>query len=89
MVGYIAIGAPNPLLQNYTEWCEICQRWWHAMHNYTMLNKYQKTNHTPFREFYKIVGHDRKKCRALYLIREKSSNVYRMKEEEASQNVAP
>ena len=61
MEGYTTTGAPNLLSYNHMQWCEICETWGCVTHSYTMLNKYQKTDHTPFCEFFMFVGHDVKK----------------------------
>ena len=62
MEGYTLIRVLNLFPWNCVQWCEICQTWGHTTHNFTMLNKYQNTDHIPFFEFYNFVGNDVKNC---------------------------
>jgi hypothetical protein len=78
-VQYLAVGAPNPLPGG--GYYEICKKWGHHPTECPLLQKYQSTPKNLFCNFCKSVGHEEKDCRAFDLLRERTSDIYRIQEE--------
>jgi hypothetical protein len=78
-VQYLKNGAPNPLAGG--GYCEICNTWGHCPPNYPMLQKYQSMPRNLFCKFFKSIGHKENDFQAFDLLRERTSYVYRIQEE--------
>jgi hypothetical protein len=78
-VQYLAVGAPNPLPGG--GYCEICKKWGHHPTECPLLQKYQSTPKNLFCNFCKSVGHEEKDCHVFDLLRERTSDMYRIQEE--------
>jgi hypothetical protein len=78
-VQYLVVGAPNPLPGG--GYCEICKKWGHHPTECPLLQKYQSTPKNLFCNFCKSVGHEEKDCRVFDLLRECTSDIYRIQEE--------
>lgn len=76
---YLATGAPNPIHSGGGVWCEICRTMGHHPTVCPLLHKYQSTARSLFCNFCQSVGHDETNCRALDLMRERTSDAYRVK----------
>jgi hypothetical protein len=79
-VQYLAAGVPNPLPTG-GPWCEICKTHRHDPYHCPMMQKYKTVPKSSYCSFFKSVGHDDKDCRTLELMRERTSDTYRMQEE--------
>jgi hypothetical protein len=77
----LATGALNPLPGG--GYYEICKKWGHHPIECPLLHKYQSTPIKSFSNFCKLVGHDEKDHRAFNLMREHTSDMYKIKEEHA------
>jgi hypothetical protein len=82
---YLVTGALNPLLGG--GYCEICKKWGHHPTECPLLQKYQSTPKNLFCNFCKSVGHEEKDCRAFDLMREHTSDMYRIQEENVAAEV--
>jgi hypothetical protein len=71
--------APNPLPGGGC--CEICKKWGHHPTECPLLYKYYSTTRNLFFNFCKSFRHEEKDCRAFDLMRERTSDMYRIKEE--------
>jgi hypothetical protein len=80
---YMATGAPNPL-EGGVGYCEICKTWGHHPTAFPLLQKYQSTPKNLFCNFCKSVGHDEKYCHTFDLMREHTSDAYKIQEENVS-----
>jgi hypothetical protein len=76
---YLATKAPNPLPGR--GYYEICKKWGHHPTEFLLLQKYQSTPRNLFCKFFKPIGHEEKDCRAFDLMREKTSDMYKIQEE--------
>jgi hypothetical protein len=80
---YMETGVSNPFLFGpQMKWCKICRQWSHVPPCFPMLEKYQKTHHTPFCEFYKSMGHDVNNSRSLQLMQDHTLDVFWVQEEQ-------
>jgi hypothetical protein len=76
---YLEVGASNPLPRG--GYCEICKKWGHHPTECSLLHKYQSTPNNLFCNFCKFVGHEEKDCPVFDLLRERTSYMYRIQEE--------
>jgi hypothetical protein len=77
---YMETGMPNSLPQGGL-WCEICKKPGHDSYYYMMMQKYQIVPKNSYCTFCKSMGHDDKDCRTMELMRERTSNAYRVQVE--------
>jgi hypothetical protein len=85
---YLEMGALNPLSRG--GYCEICKKWGHHPTECTLLYKYQSTPRNLFCNFCKLVGHEEFFFRVFDLMRECTSDMCRIKEENvAEKGVVP
>jgi hypothetical protein len=75
----MAAGMPNPLLIGGL-WFEICKKLGHDPYHYPMMQKYQIVPKSSYCNFCKSVVHDDKDCRMMDLMRERTSEAYRVQE---------
>jgi hypothetical protein len=54
-----------------------------------MIHKYQTVPKSSYCNFFKLVGHDDKDCRTMDLMRERTSDAYRVQLEMMTGQVAP
>jgi hypothetical protein len=73
------IGETNPL-EGGVRYCEICKTWGHHPTACPLFHKYQSIPNNLFCNFFKYVGHDEKDCCVFDLMRECTSDVYRIQE---------
>lgn len=73
----MAIGMPNPLPQGGL-WCEIYKKLGHDPYHCMMMQKYQTVPMNSYCTFCKSVGHDDKDYRTMELMRERTSDAYRV-----------
>jgi hypothetical protein len=78
-VQYLGTGASNPLPGE--GYCEICKKWDHHSIDYPLLQKYQSTPRNVFCNFCKSMRLDEKDCRTFNLMREHTSYMYMILEE--------
>jgi hypothetical protein len=76
---YVAIRVLNPLPGG--GYCGICKKWGHHPTKFPLLHKYQNTLRNLFCNFCKSVGHEEKDCCTFDLMREHTSDMYNIKEE--------
>jgi hypothetical protein len=76
----MAAGMSNPLPPGGL-WCEICKKLGHDPYHCTMMQKYQTVPKSSYCTFYKSVGHIDKYCRTMDLMRERTSDAYRVQAE--------
>jgi hypothetical protein len=84
-VQYLATGASNPLSGG--EYYEIFKKWGHHPTNNPLLQNYQSTPKILFCNFLKFVGHEEKDCHMFNLMRECTSDMYRIQEENVAAEV--
>jgi hypothetical protein len=72
-------GAPNPLPRE--GYCKICKKSGHHPNEFPLLQKYQSAPRNLFCNFCKSVGHEEEDYRAFNLMRERTSDMYRIKED--------
>jgi hypothetical protein len=77
---YMETGLPNPFPIGGL-WCEICKTQGHDPYHCPMMQKYQTVPKSSYCNFCKSVGHDDKDCRTMDLMRERTSDTYRVQEE--------
>jgi alpha-acetolactate decarboxylase len=87
-VQYMAAGMPNLLPQGGL-WCEICKKLGHDPYHCTMMQKYQTVPKSSYCTFCKSVGHDDKDCRTMELMRERTSDAYRVQAEMMTGQATP
>jgi hypothetical protein len=87
-VQYMETGVPNPFPTG-GPWCEICKTHGHDPYHCPMMQKYQTVPKSSYCNFCKSVGHDDKDCRTMELMRERTSDTYRVQEEMMTGKVAP
>jgi hypothetical protein len=85
---YMETGMPNPLPQGGL-WCEICKKLGHDPYHCTMMQKYQTVPKNSYCTFCKSVGHDDKDCRTMELMRERTSDAYRVQAEMMTGQATP
>jgi hypothetical protein len=68
---------PNPLPKG-GPWCEICRTHGHDPYHCPMMKKYQTMPKSTFCNFCKSVGHEDKDCRTLEMMKERTSDAYRI-----------
>jgi hypothetical protein len=73
---YLAAGAPNPLPGG--GYYEICKKWGHNPHECQLLQKYQHTPRSLFCSFCKSVGHEDKYFHAFDIMREHTTDMYKI-----------
>jgi hypothetical protein len=71
---------PNPLPIGGL-WCDIFKTHGHDPYHFPMMQKYQTVPKSSYCNFCKSVGHDDKDCRTMDLMRERTSETYRVKAE--------
>jgi hypothetical protein len=81
-------GVPNPFPTG-GPWCDIFKTHGHDPYHCPMMQKYKKVPKSSYFIFCKLVGHDDKDCRTMELMREITSNTYRVKVEMMTVQVAP
>jgi hypothetical protein len=74
------MGAQKPLVEGLG-YCEICNTLGHHPTSFPLLHKYQIPPRNLFCDFCKSIGHDEKDFRAFDLMREHTSYVYIIQEE--------
>jgi hypothetical protein len=74
---YMATGMPHPLPTRGL-WCELCKKPGHDPYHFPMIQKYQTVPKSSYCNFCKLVGHDDKDCPTLDLMRERTSDAYRV-----------
>jgi hypothetical protein len=84
----MSTGMPNPLPQGGL-WCEICKKPGHEFYHCTMMQKYQTVPTNSYCTFFKLVGHDKKDCKTMELMWERTSDTYRVQAEMMLGQVAP
>jgi hypothetical protein len=77
---YLDTGVPNPLPTG-GQWCEISKTHEHDPYHCTMMQNYNIVPKISYCNFFKSVGHDEKDSRTLELMRERTSDTYRVQEE--------
>jgi hypothetical protein len=85
---YMAAGMPNPLPTGGL-WCEICKKPGHDPYHCSMMQKYQTVPKSSYCNFCKSVGHDDKDCRTMELMRERTSDAYRVQAEMMTGQATP
>jgi hypothetical protein len=85
---YMETGVPNPFPTG-GPWCEICKTHGHDPYHCPMMQKYKTVPKSSYCNFCKSVGHDDKDCRTMELMRERTSDTYRVQEEMMTGQVAP
>jgi hypothetical protein len=85
---YLAAGVPNPLPIG-GPWCDICKTHGHDPYHCPMMQKYKTIPKSSYCNFCKSVGHDDKDCRTLELMRERTSDTYRVQAEMMTGKDAP
>jgi hypothetical protein len=71
--------APNPLPRG--GYCEICKKWGNHPTECQLLSKYHSISRNLFCNFCKLVGHEEKDCHVFDLMRECTSYMYKIQEE--------
>jgi hypothetical protein len=71
---------PNPLPTGGL-WREICKKLEHDPYHFPMMHKYQTVLRISYCNFCKSMGHDEKYCRTMDLMRERTSDAYRVQAE--------
>jgi hypothetical protein len=84
----MATGMPNLLPQGRL-WCEICKKPGHDPYHCMMMQKYQTIPKNSYCTFCKSVGHDDKDCRTMELMRERTSDAYKVQAEMIIGQAAP
>jgi hypothetical protein len=74
---YMEIGLENHFPTG-GPWCEIYKTHGHDPYNFPMMQKYQQIPKNSYWNFFKSVGHDDKDCRTIDLMREITSDTYRV-----------
>jgi hypothetical protein len=82
------MGLPNPLPSGGL-WCEICKIEGNDLYHYPMMHKYQTMPKSSYWNFCRLVGHDEKDCRTMELMREGTSNTYRVQVEIMKRQATP
>jgi hypothetical protein len=77
---YLGTRNMNPLPTG-GPWCEICRTHGHDPYHCPMMQKYQTVPKTTFCNFCKSVGHEDKDCRTLEIMKERTSDTYRVQDE--------
>jgi hypothetical protein len=75
------MGVLNPLPGGGGGYCEICKKWGHHPIECPLPQKYQSTPRNLFCNFCKSVEHEEKDCCTFDLMREHTSNMYMIQEE--------
>jgi hypothetical protein len=70
-------------------WCEIFKTHGNDPYHCPMMQKYKTVPKSSYCNFCKSVGHDDKDCRTMELMRERTSDTYRVQEEMMTGQVAP
>jgi hypothetical protein len=74
---YLATRVPNPF-PSRGPWCEICKTHGHGPYHFPIMHKYKTVPKNIYSIFCKSVGHGDRDCRTLELMREKTSDTYRV-----------
>ena len=74
---YMETGLPNPFPSGGL-WCDIYKKQGHDPYHYPMMKKYHIVPKSSYCNFCKSVGHDDKYCRTMDLMRERTSETYRV-----------
>jgi hypothetical protein len=76
---YMEIGVPNPFPPG-GPWCNIFKTYGHDPYHFPMMQKYQTVPKSSYCNLCKLVGHDDKDYRIMELMREITSDTYRVQE---------
>ena len=76
----LGVGIPNSLPIG-GPWCEICRTHGHDPYHYIMMKKYQTLPKSTLCNFCKSMGHEDKDCQTLEMMKERTSDAYRMQDE--------
>jgi hypothetical protein len=68
---------PN-LLSSRQPWCEICRKHGCDPYHCPMMQKYQTIPKSTFCNFFMSVGHEEKDCITLEIMKERTSDAYRV-----------
>jgi hypothetical protein len=85
---YFYTGALNPLVPEGV-YCEICRIVRHHPTACPLMQKYQSTTKNLFCNFCKSMGHDKKECCTLNLMRERITEAYKVQGEEGPEGGVP
>jgi hypothetical protein len=85
---YMATQMPN-MLPIGGLWCEVCKKLGHNPYHYLMIQKYQIVPKSSYFNFCKSVVHDETDCRTMELMRERTSDAYRVQAEMMIGQAAP
>jgi hypothetical protein len=77
---YLVVGFLNPLPIG-GPLCEICRTHGHDPYHFPLMKKYQTIPKSTFYNLCKFVGHEDKDCRTLEIMKERTSDAYRMQVE--------
>ena len=87
---YMSVDAPSPFLAiPKIELCAIRISWGHAPPSFLMLQKYYITTHAPFWEFYKSIRHDVNNCHTLKLMKDNTTDSYRVQGTKETNDLIP
>jgi hypothetical protein len=84
----MATRVPNPFPIGIP-WCNICKTHGHDPYHCPMMKKYQTIPKCSYCNFCKLVGHDDKDCRTMELMRERTSDTYKVQEKMMIGKFAP
>jgi alpha-acetolactate decarboxylase len=87
-VQYMAARMPNSLPTGGL-WCEVYKKPSHGPYHCSMMQKYQTVPKSSYCNFCKSMGHEDKYCITMELMRERTSDAYRVQEEMMTGQVAP
>jgi ribosomal protein S18 len=85
---YMETRMPNPLPTG-GPWCEICKTHGHDPYHCPMMQKYQTVPKNAYCTFCKSVGNDDKDYKTMDLMRERTSDTYRVQAEMMTGKDAP
>jgi hypothetical protein len=85
---YMEIGVPKSFPMR-GPWCEICKTHGYGPYHCPMMQKYQKVPKSSYCNFCKSVRHDDKDCRTMELMREITSDTYRVQAEMMTRQSEP
>ena len=70
----------NPLPKGWP-WCEICRTNGHDPYHFPMIQKYKIVPNITFHNFFKSIGNEDKDYRTFEIMKERTSNTYRVQDE--------
>jgi hypothetical protein len=86
---YMAAGMPNPCYQQEDYGAKSVRNQGHDPYHCPMMQKYQTVPKSSYCNFCKSVGHDDKDCRTMELMRERTSDAYRVQAEMMTGQATP